>query len=75
MMVYPLLAIPTMLYIGFGDPPHDLMLPLLVLGPMLISGGHFGILSICGVFYPSVIRANGAAGPPQSPRSARWSAR
>jgi AAHS family 4-hydroxybenzoate transporter-like MFS transporter len=59
-MVYPLLAIPTMLYIGFGNPPHELMLPLLVLGPMLISGGHFGILSICGVFYPSVIRANGA---------------
>jgi AAHS family 4-hydroxybenzoate transporter-like MFS transporter len=57
---YPLLAIPTMLYIGFGDPPHAIMLPLLIIGPMLISGGHFGILSICGVFYPSVIRANGA---------------
>jgi len=57
---YPLLAIPTMLYIGFGDPPHEILLPLLVIGPMLISGGHFGILSICGVFYPSVIRANGA---------------
>lgn len=57
---YPLLAIPTMLYIGFGDPPHAIMLPLLIIGPMLISGGHFGILSICGVYYPSVIRANGA---------------
>ena len=57
---YPLLAIPTMLYIGFGDPPHAILLPLLVIGPMLISGGHFGILSISGVFYPSVIRANGA---------------
>lgn len=58
--IYPLLAIPTMLYIGFGDPPHQIMLPLLIFGPMLISGGHFGILSICGVYYPSVIRANGA---------------
>jgi AAHS family 4-hydroxybenzoate transporter-like MFS transporter len=57
---YPLIAIPTLLYIGLGDPPHAILLPLLVIGPMLISGGHFGILSICGVFYPSVIRANGA---------------
>ena len=30
------------------------------MGPTLISGGHFGVLSISGVFYPSVIRANGA---------------
>ena len=58
--VYPLIAIPILLYIGLGEPPKNILLPLLVIGPTLISGGHFGILSIAGVFYPSVIRANGA---------------
>jgi AAHS family 4-hydroxybenzoate transporter-like MFS transporter len=58
--LYPLLAIPTLLYIGLGNPSHEVLPILLVVGPTLISGGHFGILSIAGVFYPSVIRANGA---------------
>lgn len=58
--VYPLLAIPILLYIGLGHPSGDVLRVLLVVGPTLISGGHFGILSIAGVFYPSVIRANGA---------------
>jgi AAHS family 4-hydroxybenzoate transporter-like MFS transporter len=57
--LYPLLAIPVLLYIGLGHPSHDSLKILLVVGPTLISGGHFGILSIAGVFYPSVIRANG----------------
>jgi AAHS family 4-hydroxybenzoate transporter-like MFS transporter len=56
---YPLLAIPVLLYIGLGHPSHAILPLLLVVGPTLISGGHFGILSIAGVFYPSVIRANG----------------
>lgn len=58
--LYPLLAIPVLLYIGLGAPSHAVLPLLLVVGPTLISGGHFGILSICGIFYPSVIRANGA---------------
>jgi AAHS family 4-hydroxybenzoate transporter-like MFS transporter len=58
--LYPLLAIPVLLFIGLGHPSKDILPLLLVVGPTLISGGHFGILSICGVFYPSVIRANGA---------------
>jgi AAHS family 4-hydroxybenzoate transporter-like MFS transporter len=57
---YPLLAIPTLLYIGLGHPSKEILPLLLVVGPTLISGAHFGILSISGVFYPSVIRANGA---------------
>ena len=57
---YPLLAIPTLLFIGLGHPSKEILPILLVVGPTLISGGHFGILSIAGVFYPSVIRANGA---------------
>jgi len=58
--LYPLLAIPVLLYIGLGNPSQQILPLLLVVGPTLISGGHFGILSICGIFYPSVIRANGA---------------
>jgi AAHS family 4-hydroxybenzoate transporter-like MFS transporter len=58
--LYPLLAIPTLLFIGLGHPSKEILPLLLVVGPTLISGGHFGILSIAGVFYPSVIRANGA---------------
>jgi AAHS family 4-hydroxybenzoate transporter-like MFS transporter len=58
--LYPLLAIPTLLFIGLGHPSQAILPILLVVGPTLISGGHFGILSICGIFYPSVIRANGA---------------
>lgn len=58
--LYPLLAIPVLLFIGLGHPSHDILPLLLIVGPTLISGGHFGVLSIAGVFYPSVIRANGA---------------
>jgi AAHS family 4-hydroxybenzoate transporter-like MFS transporter len=58
--LYPVLAIPVLLYIGLGHPSGEILPILLVVGPTLISGGHFGILSIAGVFYPSVIRANGA---------------
>src|SRR5215469_6551080 len=58
--LYPLLAIPVLLFIGLGHPSKEILPVLLVVGPTLISGGHFGILSIAGVFYPSVIRANGA---------------
>jgi AAHS family 4-hydroxybenzoate transporter-like MFS transporter len=58
--LYPLLAMPVLLYIGLGHPSQQILPLLLVVGPTLISGGHFGILSICGIFYPSVIRANGA---------------
>ena len=58
--LYPLLAIPVLLFIGLGHPSKEVLPYLLVIGPTLISGGHFGILSIAGVFYPSVIRANGA---------------
>jgi AAHS family 4-hydroxybenzoate transporter-like MFS transporter len=58
--LYPLLAIPILLFIGLGHPSKEILPILLVVGPTLISGGHFGVLSISGVFYPSVIRANGA---------------
>ena len=57
---YPALAIPVLLMQGFDLVPMHLFLAANVLGGLLISGGHFGILSIAGIFYPSAIRASGA---------------
>jgi AAHS family 4-hydroxybenzoate transporter-like MFS transporter len=57
---YPALAIPVLLMQGLDLVPLQLFLAMNVLGGLLISGGHFGILSIAGIFYPSAIRARGA---------------
>jgi MFS transporter, AAHS family, 4-hydroxybenzoate transporter len=56
---FPLLALPILLTIGFGHLSQSVFIPVAVLGSALISGAHFGILSIAGVYYPSAIRANG----------------
>ncbi len=56
---YPAIAIPVLLLEGFGLVPIPLFLAANVAGMLLISGGHFGILSIAGIFYPSAIRASG----------------
>jgi AAHS family 4-hydroxybenzoate transporter-like MFS transporter len=57
---YPALAIPVLLMQGLGAIPVGLFLSANVLGAMLVSGAHFGVLSIAGIFYPSAIRASGA---------------
>jgi MFS transporter, AAHS family, 4-hydroxybenzoate transporter len=57
---YPALAVPVLLMQGLGGIPISLFLSANVLGAMLVSGAHFGILSIAGIFYPSAIRASGA---------------
>ncbi|HEY3729733.1 MAG TPA: MFS transporter [Steroidobacteraceae bacterium] len=57
---YPALAVPVLLVMGFGLVPHAVFLPFAILSVVLISGGHFGILSLAGVYYPSSIRASGA---------------
>ncbi len=58
--VLPALAAPALLVLGLGVMPHHLFLLLSVPAAMLVSGSHFGILSIAGVYYPSAIRASGA---------------
>jgi MFS transporter, AAHS family, 4-hydroxybenzoate transporter len=57
---YPALAVPVLLALGFGLVPHDAFLAVAILATLLISGEHFGVLSIAGIFYPSAIRASGA---------------
>jgi len=57
---YPLLAIPVLLVVGLASvSPAPLLLSLTILGGALVAGGHFGILSIASVFYPTAIRASG----------------
>jgi AAHS family 4-hydroxybenzoate transporter-like MFS transporter len=58
--VYPFICVPVLLALGFGLVPRDGFLAAVILATLLISGGHFGVLSIAGIFYPSSIRASGA---------------
>jgi AAHS family 4-hydroxybenzoate transporter-like MFS transporter len=58
--VYPAICVPVLLALGFDLVPRDAFLAVVVLSVLLISGGHFGVLSIAGIFYPSSIRASGA---------------
>jgi MFS transporter, AAHS family, 4-hydroxybenzoate transporter len=57
---YPALAIPVLLMQGLELVPAQLFLAVNIVGALLISGSHFGVLSIAGIFYPSAIRASGA---------------
>jgi MFS transporter, AAHS family, 4-hydroxybenzoate transporter len=47
----------TASFVSIGHTPF--MVLVAVMGGFLV-GGHFGLHSICGIFYPSAYRANGA---------------
>jgi AAHS family 4-hydroxybenzoate transporter-like MFS transporter len=56
----PLIAIPALLVAGLGEVQEHLAFTgLIALISMALIGGHFGMHSIAGVFYPSAWRANG----------------
>ncbi|MCC7464227.1 MAG: MFS transporter [Gammaproteobacteria bacterium] len=52
-------AIPVLLLIGVGWVPHELFLAASIVGSVLLSGMHYGMHSIAGIYYPSAIRASG----------------
>jgi AAHS family 4-hydroxybenzoate transporter-like MFS transporter len=56
----PLIAIPLLLAAAFVDPGHAGFLALFALIALFLIGGHFGLHSIAGIFYPSAYRGNGA---------------
>jgi len=56
----PLMAIPLLLAAAFVDPGHAGFLALFALIALFLIGGHFGLHSIAGIFYPSAYRGNGA---------------
>jgi AAHS family 4-hydroxybenzoate transporter-like MFS transporter len=57
--LFPALAVPVLLLLGFGYVPQAIFLGVVVLQAVLIGGGHSAVISISGVFYPSAIRASG----------------
>ena len=58
--VMPALAVPLLLLGGFADVGHAGFLVLIGLIAFALIGGHFGLHSIAGIFYPSAWRGNGA---------------
>ncbi|MGA3399964.1 MAG: MFS transporter [Acetobacteraceae bacterium] len=56
----PALAIPLLLLGGFADVGHAGFMVLIGLIAFALIGGHFGLHSIAGIFYPSAWRGNGA---------------
>lgn len=58
--VMPMLAIPLLLATGFLDFGHAGMVVAIALIALTLIGGHFGMHSIAGLFYPSAYRGNGA---------------
>jgi AAHS family 4-hydroxybenzoate transporter-like MFS transporter len=57
----PLLAIPLLLVIGLADLGHGVaFLGVAFLVAVTIIGGHYGMHSTAGLFYPSAYRGNGA---------------
>ncbi len=58
--IFPAISTPVLLFIGLAPLSPDTFLSMSILSTSLVSGGHFGILSIAGVYYATSIRANGA---------------
>ncbi|HEX3347535.1 MAG TPA: MFS transporter [Acetobacteraceae bacterium] len=58
--IMPLLAIPLLLIVGSVDLGHWQFLVLMFLVFLTIVGGHYGMHSTSGLFYPTAYRANGA---------------
>jgi MFS transporter, AAHS family, 4-hydroxybenzoate transporter len=56
----PLIAVPLLLIAAFVDIGHGGFMALFVLIALFLIGGHFGLHSIAGIFYPSAYRGNGA---------------
>ena len=56
---YTAAAVPVLLVVGFGLLSGDAFLAMVLLGTGLVMGGHFGVQSIAGVYYPSAIRSTG----------------
>lgn len=59
-VTYPLFVVPILLTMGLGRTAGFGFLTLNFFAVMFLLGAHFGLQSICGIFYPSSYRANGA---------------
>lgn len=59
-MIYPALAAPLLVMMGVADVSLQGLAAFSLCSMAMISGTHFGMHSIAGIFYPSAIRGNGA---------------
>ncbi|MGW6405103.1 MFS transporter [Streptomyces sp. NPDC055134] len=57
----PLAAVVCMVTLGSGALAPAVYVAFVIGSKMFVNGGHGGITSIAGTFYPTAIRANGAA--------------
>jgi AAHS family 4-hydroxybenzoate transporter-like MFS transporter len=55
--LFPVVATPILFLIGFGAT-GDLFLPAIIVGSILVGGGHAAVISITSIYYPSAIRSN-----------------
>jgi MFS transporter, AAHS family, 4-hydroxybenzoate transporter len=55
----PLLAVPLLLVAAFVPLDQGAFMALFALIALFLIGGHFGLHSIAGIFYPSAYRGNG----------------
>jgi MFS transporter, AAHS family, 4-hydroxybenzoate transporter len=60
-LVFPLMAVPLLLCGGLVSLGTLSFIVVCVLAQSLIGGAHFSVLSITGLFYPTTLRASGAA--------------
>jgi MFS transporter, AAHS family, 4-hydroxybenzoate transporter len=57
---FPALAVPVLLVMGLRRMGGTSFLVLFFFSTLFLIGAHLGIQGICGIFYPSAYRANGA---------------
>lgn len=57
--VMPLAAIPLLIATGFGDFGHAGTFVAIALIGLTLFGGHYGMHTLAGLYYPSAYRANG----------------
>jgi AAHS family 4-hydroxybenzoate transporter-like MFS transporter len=58
--VMPAITFVLLLVAGLGGLSQDVFRIMAIMVGGFLIGGHFGMHSICGLFYPSAYRANGA---------------
>jgi AAHS family 4-hydroxybenzoate transporter-like MFS transporter len=57
---FPAFAVPLLLTVGFVSMSATSILPLVFLVSIFLNGGHYGIQSITGLYYPTAYRGLGA---------------
>jgi AAHS family 4-hydroxybenzoate transporter-like MFS transporter len=58
--IMPVMTFILLLVAGFVDVPHPAFLVLIACIGFFLVGGQLGVISLCGIFYPTAYRANGA---------------